>query len=185
MKFVCRKCEAFMLFDEVEGVREDSLGVTFACPQCGARISMVTNSGETQMVRALGVQLGGRSQAHAPLELTRKTLLSAGAEGISIAVPAPGAAAESLKKSLGKCPFANVIVGMAQAPSQVPQGADSSGSAPAAAQVSWSPEAQERLERVPDFVRSFAKTMIEDMARGNGSGLVDGVLMDAAKEKFM
>lgn len=178
MKFVCRKCEAFMSFHELEGVREDSLGVTFSCAGCGARISMVTNPGETQMVRTLGVSLGGRSDAPAPLELTRKTLLAAGSPPPvpQAHAPAPAAAGEALKKSLGKCPFANVIAGMAQAPAEAPA---------LAAQVSWTAEAKERLERVPDFVRPFAKTMIEDMARSKSSLLVDGALMDSAKEKFM
>lgn len=145
MKFVCRTCEAFMLFDEVEGIREDSLGVTFGCPNCGVRVSMVTNAGETQIVRTLGVQLGGRSEAATPLELARTSLVSA--------VPLP--------KTGG------------QTPTQP------------AAEVAWTPEAKERLERVPDFVRAFAKTMIEDMARQDGSNRVDGSLMDRAKERFM
>ncbi len=175
MKFVCRKCEAFMLFDEVEGVSDSSLGVTFGCPECGAKIAMVTNAGETQMVRTLGVQLGGRAAAHSPMELTRQSLAGGAAVKDAPALTAP---AEDLKKSMGKCPFANVVAGMA-ATQQA-----GSASLPAA-EVSWNAEARERLERVPDFVRSFAKTMIEDMARQSGSNQVDGALMDAAKEKFM
>lgn len=183
MKFVCRRCEAFMLFDEVEGVREDSLGVTFGCPQCGARIAMVTNAGETQMVRALGVQLGGRSEAPQPLELTRQSL-SSGPPPRTSEEPRKSPA-ESLKDSMGKCPFANALAGM---------GAKEAGASPAAgkppqpsdpAQIRWSPEAEERLKKVPDFVRPFARTMIEELARQRGSDVVDGSLMDSAKEKFM
>src|SRR3989442_5078906 len=71
MKFVCMKCETYMNFEKVEKPAEGSLGVFFACPSCGARFTMVTNPGETQMVSSLGVQLGGRTAAAPPLEMTR------------------------------------------------------------------------------------------------------------------
>ena len=74
MKFVCMKCESFMLFQKVEKPAEESLGVMFECPKCGGRFSMVTNPGETAMVNALGVKIGGRTDAPAPFELTRGTL---------------------------------------------------------------------------------------------------------------
>ena len=47
MKFVCRKCDQFMSFSDVEPVSEGSLGVTFGCPSCGIRIAMVTNAGSS------------------------------------------------------------------------------------------------------------------------------------------
>src|SRR2546428_7732128 len=80
MKFVCMKCETYMNFEKVEKPAEGSLGVFFACPSCGARFTMVTNPGETQMVSSLGVQLGGRSAAPHPLEM-RRGGLRAGGEG--------------------------------------------------------------------------------------------------------
>ena len=61
MKFVCMNCETYMSFEKVEKPAEGSLGVFFACPSCEAKVSMVTNPGETQMVSSLGVQLGGRT----------------------------------------------------------------------------------------------------------------------------
>src|SRR2546425_3067524 len=70
MKFVCMKCETYMNFEKVEKPAEGSLGVFFACPSCGARFTMITNPGETQMVSSLGVQLGGRTAAAHPLEMT-------------------------------------------------------------------------------------------------------------------
>ncbi len=71
MKFVCLKCETYMTFEKVEKPAEGSLGVFFECPSCQSRFSMVTNPGETQMVSSLGVQLGGRTEAPKPLEMTR------------------------------------------------------------------------------------------------------------------
>ena len=67
MKFVCLNCETYMNFEKVEKPGEGSLGVFFGCPSCGAKFSMVTNPGETQMVSSLGVQLGGRTAAGAAL----------------------------------------------------------------------------------------------------------------------
>jgi hypothetical protein len=74
MKFVCLSCETYMNFEKVEKPGEGSLGVFFGCPSCGAKFSMVTNPGETQMVSSLGVQLGGRSTQAQPFEMTRGTL---------------------------------------------------------------------------------------------------------------
>ena len=71
MKFVCLNCETYMTFQKVEKPTEASLGVFFVCGSCDAKFSMVTNPGETQMVNSLGVQLGGRTEAAAPLEMTR------------------------------------------------------------------------------------------------------------------
>ena len=74
MKFVCLNCETYMSFEKVEKPAEGSLGVFFGCPSCGAKFSMVTNPGETQMVSSLGVKLGGRTEAAEPFEMTRETL---------------------------------------------------------------------------------------------------------------
>jgi hypothetical protein len=63
-----------MNFEKVEKPGEGSLGVFFGCPSCGAKFSMVTNPGETQMVSSLGVQLGGRTAQAQPFEMTRGTL---------------------------------------------------------------------------------------------------------------
>src|SRR2546430_5166231 len=74
MKFVCLNCETYMSFEKVQKPAEGSLGVFFGCPSCGAKFSMVTNPEETQMVSSLGVQLGGRTVAAEPFEMTRGTL---------------------------------------------------------------------------------------------------------------
>ncbi|MBI1822995.1 MAG: hypothetical protein HYR80_02615, partial [Nitrospirae bacterium] len=82
------KCEAFMLFQKVEKPGEDSLGVMFECPTCGSRVAMVTNPGETQMVSALGVKLGGRTTEPEPFELTRGTLKESSQTPIASSPPA-------------------------------------------------------------------------------------------------
>src|SRR2546430_11610019 len=78
MKFVCMKCETYMNFEKVENPGEGSRGFFFGCRSCGARFTMVTNPGETQMVSSLGVQLGGRTAAADPFEMTRGGLRAEG-----------------------------------------------------------------------------------------------------------
>ena len=48
----------------------------------------------------------------------------------------------------------------------------------------WTPEALERLERVPSFVRSMAKTGIEEFARENGHTEITAEVMDIARGNF-
>src|SRR3990172_6684418 len=106
-----------MLFQKVEKPGEGSLGVEFLCPSCKARFSMVTNPGETQMVQALGVKIGGRTTAPEAFELTRGTLKE-GAE-----CPVPGAAAMAAPAAVsssgtttesggGSCPFSSMVASM-------------------------------------------------------------------------
>src|SRR2546425_4675327 len=118
MKFVCMKCETYMNFEKVEKPAEGSLGVFFACPSCGARFTMVTNPGETQMVSSLGVQLGGRSAAPQPFEMTRGGLRGEGEgqaemanylkEHYSEQPAATSAAPAEDEKKTGGCPFSAV-----------------------------------------------------------------------------
>ena len=51
--------------------------------------------------------------------------------------------------------------------------------------VTWSPEAEERLSRLPDFIRPMAKREIERMAKDKGEPQVTATIMDEAKTKFM
>ncbi|TAK06854.1 MAG: hypothetical protein EPO39_07900, partial [Candidatus Manganitrophaceae bacterium] len=101
MKFVCMKCESFMTFENVQVPGEQSLGVTFACPTCNAKVAMVTNPGETAMVQALGVKLGGRTAPAEPMELTRQTLKEA-PDSFSKPAPSPAAQKEMLAAEMAK-----------------------------------------------------------------------------------
>jgi proto-chlorophyllide reductase subunit len=252
MKFVCLNCETYMLFEKVEKPAEGSLGVFFGCPSCGSKFSMVTNPGETQMVSSLGVQLGGRSAAAEPFEMTRGTLkdeAKAGAgqmaaylnDRISAGLPATGhqastkPSAESsqadAKKAGGGCPFSAMVSQMGltssasaeahqtgsafawtgdarekleQLPSFVRPMVQSSIESYAkkhnyttitlqvmddARNVSdgmtWSSDAEKRLENIPDFIRPMARKEIERLARERGATTITGEVMDEAKEKFM
>ncbi|WNM58889.1 PCP reductase family protein [Candidatus Nitrospira allomarina] len=197
MKFVCLKCETYMTFEKVEKPAEGSLGVFFECPSCQSRFSMVTNPGETQMVSSLGVQLGGRTEASKPLEMTRGGLednVSAGMgqmaaylnekiqSGQPAAVPAasgaPATASEPGTTSEGGgCPFSAMVAQMGlgstgTAGAQAPQAVD---------QLLWTSDAQEKLAKLPSFVQPMVKSSVETYARKNGFTTVTLQVMDDSK----
>jgi DNA-directed RNA polymerase subunit RPC12/RpoP len=167
MKFVCMKCESFMLFQKVEKPGEDSLGVMFECPTCGSRVAMVTNPGETQMVSALGVKLGGRTTEPEPFELTRGTLKESIQEPISSSAGATKSVIEEeVKAEAGKCPFSSMLAGMKEG---------------MVSKVTWSPEALERMEKIPDFVRPMVKSGIEAYAQKQGYQVITPKVVDESK----
>lgn len=51
--------------------------------------------------------------------------------------------------------------------------------------ITWTKEAEERLQKIPVFVRPMAKKGIENMARKQGITVIDGAMMDKAKSKLM
>ena len=195
MKFVCLNCETYMNFQKVEQPAEGSLGVFFGCPSCGAKFSMVTNPGETQMVSSLGVKLGGRPAPAEPFEMTRGTLkdeakagmgqmaaylnekIGAGqsakpAEAASVA----GAAPKEGEKSGGSCPFAAVVA-------QMGMGATGKAAEPGKAEFSWTPDAKERLEGLPSFVKPMVQASVESYARRQGLTSISLQVMDDAKSE--
>ena len=196
MKFVCLNCETYMSFEKVEKPAEGSLGVFFGCPSCGAKFSMVTNPGETQMVSSLGVQLGGRTVAAEPFEMTRGTLkeealagkgqmaaylnekIQAGQPAGASAAATPAAPADQKKegeKSGGGCPFSAVVAQM---------GLTSSGGQPGSeikSECTWTPDAKERLGRLPSFVMPMVQSSIEAYARKHGYTTITLQVMDDSK----
>lgn len=196
MKFVCRTCERFMNYQDIELPAEQSLGITFSCEGCNASFSMVTNAGETQMVKALGVTLGGREAPASAFELTQGALKQdepSAANGSATSpvvnqpmqsAPAPhpmpaqtpdaASLAEGMQASMGKCPFANrMAVDTARQ------------ERPADGTVQWSDGALRRLQNVPGEIRPIARQLIEGMARDKGTAVVDDSLMDEARDTFM
>jgi hypothetical protein len=247
MKFVCLNCETYMGFEKVEKPAEGSLGVFFGCPSCGAKFSMVTNPGETQMVSSLGVKLGGRTVAAEPFEMTRGTLKDEalagsgqmaaylnekihGGQPVAASTSAAKAALNQGKegeKSASGCPFSAMVAEMGltsgsksgtsdltwtadakekleRLPSFVKPMVQSSVEAYARKHgfkainlqvmddskndsngVAWTPEAEKRLENIPDFIQPMARREIERIAKEKGATTITADLMDDAKEKFM
>jgi hypothetical protein len=173
MKFLCIACDQAMRLAGTTGPTPDSLTVTFACPTCGHRIAMLTNPWETQLVRTLGVKVGGvPAEAPAPFAAVRAGLahqreaaLVSGASGPDVeAVAAPAGAASAEGPG---CPFAAMIGATGE---------------PAAPGVAWTGEAEGRLERIPVFIRPMARQAIERFARERGYATVDDEVMDQARD---
>lgn len=201
MKFVCLNCATYMNFEKVEKPAEGSLGVFFGCPSCGAKFSMVTNPGETQMVSSLGVQLGGRAVAAEPFEMTRGTLKEEARAGAgqmaaylneklqgghpvgasaSATATAPGASAAKPKEgeqSGGGCPFSAMVAQMGLTSSESQAGSGGS----IVTEFSWTPDAKEKLDRLPAFVKPMVQSSVEAYARKQGYTTITLQVMDDSK----
>lgn len=78
MKFLCVTCdEAMKLVEATDTPHGDSLSVFFRCPRCEHGVALLTNPWETQLMRSLGVAIGGRTAPSQPLEFVRATLAQA------------------------------------------------------------------------------------------------------------
>jgi DNA-directed RNA polymerase subunit RPC12/RpoP len=160
MKFLCLDCDEPMKLHTTEGPHDDSLTVVFRCPECGFRVAMLTNPFETQLVRSLGVKVGGRAVPAAPFEHLRTSMASARPDAFAEGSPAP---AESPGPG---CPFAAMVT---------------EGEAAAAPAVAWDAEAEARLERVPAFIRAMARKAIERYAEGKGYPRITEAVMTEAR----
>ena len=145
MKFLCLDCDAQMTFDERQQPGDGTFAASFACPRCGRRVAMLANPMETQLVSALGVEIGGRTLDEQPLELTRKSV--AGRDDA----------------------FVDVRTGESQPPNSD-------------ARPRWSDEAQNRLARVPGFVRGMVKKIYTDYAAERSIAEITPDVMDRARQ---
>jgi hypothetical protein len=191
MKFVCLNCETYMNFEKVEKPAEGSLGVFFGCPSCGAKFSMVTNPGETQMVSSLGVKLGGRTEAVEPFEMTRGTLKDEALAGSGqmaaylnekihggqpvAASGAPASSKEGQKAGSG-CPFSAMVAEMG-----LTTGGKAASGTMGAPEFTWSPDAKEKLDRLPAFVKPMVQSSVEAYARKQGYKTITLQVMDDSK----
>jgi hypothetical protein len=174
MKFLCIACDQAMRLSGTSGPDAGSLTVTFACPACGHRVAMLTNPWETQLVRTLGVKVGGTpAAAPAPFAAIRAGLAHQREAGLVSEAPDPGsesgvAAAAGASAAEGPgCPFAAMIGGT---------GTDG------LAVVAWTEAAAGRLERIPAFIRPMARQAIERFARERGYPTVTDDVMDQARD---
>jgi DNA-directed RNA polymerase subunit RPC12/RpoP len=166
MKFLCLDCDQPMKLHGTEGPHEGSLAVTFRCPECGFRVAMLTNPFETQMVKSLGVTIGGRSEAPAPFDHLRTSMTSARAD---VFAGAPAPATGDAEGAGPGCPFAGMLA---------------DGTAPAPEAVAWTPEARARMDRVPEFIRPMARKAIERYAESKGYASVTEPVLDEARAVF-
>ena len=59
MKFTCIRCNEYMKLMKADNSKGDTVNIIFGCSKCGNQIAMITNSQETQMVKTLGLNIGG------------------------------------------------------------------------------------------------------------------------------
>ena len=159
MKFVCIECDEPMKFVQNDGIDDDgSLAVSFVCPSCEWGVRLLTNPQETQMVRSLGVKIGGSTVPPQPMEMLRTHLASSPTDRVESA-PSKGGSS---------CPFAALVQ-------------DSFNEA-SPTTVQWSAAAEARLANVPSFVRTMARKGIEEFARDKGYAEITPQVMDDARE---
>ena len=163
MKFLCLDCDEAMKLHSTAGPDEGSLTVTFRCPECGFRVAMLTNPFETQMVRSLGVKVGGRTVPAEPFENLRSTMARPRADAFE-----PGADGAGTTSG---CPFAAAL-------------GDEGAATPAETSVAWEAAAEARLANVPSFIRPMAKRSIERFAEGKGYATITEAVMDEARAVF-
>ena len=161
MKFLCLDCDEPMKLHGTAGPDEGSLTVTFRCPECGFRVAMLTNAFETQMVKSLGVKIGGRTTPPTPFEHVRAAMTGARADAFDERPTVETTEA-------GGCPFAAMVNEGTAAP----------------ASVAWSAEAEARIARIPDFIRPMARRAIERYAEAKGLPTVTEAVMDEARGAF-
>jgi len=51
--------------------------------------------------------------------------------------------------------------------------------------ITWTPEAEKRLENIPDFIRPMARKEVERVAKERGLATITAQVMDETKDKFM
>ena len=81
MKFLCIKCDHAMTLKKMETDSQQSVGLTFHCSKCDSSFAMLTNPMETQLVKSMGVTIGGKKQAHSPMEMIDGSLAGGGQSG--------------------------------------------------------------------------------------------------------
>ena len=164
MKFLCLDCDEAMKLHSSAGPDEGSLTVTFRCPECGFRVAMLTNPFETQMVRSLGVKVGGRSVPAEPFETLRSTMAGARSDAF-----------EAAGDATSGCPFAAALGAEA-----IPAATHAAAAEP----VAWEAAAERRLANIPSFIRPMAKRSIERFAEGKGYTTITEAVMDEARAVF-
>jgi hypothetical protein len=144
---------------------------------------MVTNAGETNMMNALGLKLAPRAQAGASLDglralagngQTAPAVNSQTAAGPSVST-ATASPAKADEKTSG-CPFSAMVAEMGLTSGGKP---DSAGAA--TSEFSWSPDAKEKLDRLPSFVKPIVQSSVEAFARKQGYQTITLQVMDDSK----
>jgi len=163
MKFLCVSCDERMDFAQREVPGDGTMAAVFECPGCRRAVAMLTNPMETELVSSLGVKVGGREvPSESPMETSRAGMEGTREEafgGDDVDGPATGDGAPDPEAS---------------PETEARHGTDSTA-------VEWSAEAEERLGRVPSFVRGMVRRLYTDWARERDVGTLTPEEMDRAR----
>lgn len=173
MKFLCMECDQAMKLMETRGPDSGSMTVIFGCPACGRQMAMLTNPMETQMVRSLDVQIGGKKQAAQPMEMLRSSLAGQreAPDADPAAAPQSTPASEAQPPQEGsRCPFSSAV-GDAFDQANTDE-------------LDWTPEAEARMEKIPGFVRGMVRRGIEQHARDHGLKKIDAAVLEEIRGKM-
>ena len=179
MKFLCLPCDQVMAFAERQVPGDGTFAAVFACPGCGREMAMLANPMETQLVSSLGVKVGGRTLPEQPMELTRGGLSGGRADAFADEEDAGGVAAGASSPTDG-AGASSPTDGAGASAGPGGTGAPVAG----APRVVWSEDAQERLTRVPSFVRGMVKRIYADWAREHGVATITPEVMDRARTEL-
>lgn len=154
MKFLCVECDEQMSFVDREVPGDGTFAAVFRCPGCHRSTAMLANPMETQLVTSLGVEVGGRTVPEQPLETIRAGVVGGREDAF-----------EDVPEDAGPPPEAG----------------DDASSDDAPPRVVWSPDAVERLSRVPRFVRGMVKRIYTDWAKERRIEEMTPEVMDRAR----
>ncbi|MFQ5613099.1 MAG: PCP reductase family protein [Anaerolineae bacterium] len=104
MKFLCCPCNEPMQLQKPGGAEDGSLYLGFRCPQCGHQVAMLTNAAETQLVRSLGVRIGGGKGQERPLAGLRSHLAGIRPEALAEEPSSEPVWTEAAEERLAKHP---------------------------------------------------------------------------------
>lgn len=164
MKFLCVQCNEAMGLVRTEGEEDGPLSVFFQCPGCQIRIALLANPMETQLVRSLGVKIGGAVSPE-PFELLRQGMKGT-REDAFLKRDSSDDGGEIADSRTG---VERLRLGEAQHERE----GDS--------KVEWSQEARERLNRIPGFIRPVVEKTILSFAEKKGYQVITEAVMDEAK----
>jgi hypothetical protein len=118
---------------------------------------MLTNAMETQMVRSLGVKIGGRTVPAEPMEMVRTSLAQKAEES------------DQKEPTESKCPFTGVVADAFTQPH---------------AEIVWTEPAEARMARIPEFAQPMVRKGVEMHAREHGYTEIDEAVIDEVKTRF-
>ncbi len=184
MKFLCVECDEAMRLEGTSGPDRGSMTVIFVCPSCERKTAMLTNTMETQVVRSLGVKIGGRTAMSEPMQMVRGSLLGSRYDGAPSAtsdsgpprsqagspgeVPASHPDSDDPVEEASKCPFTG-MVNEAFAQKEP---------------LRWTEGARLRMEKIPEFARRMVMKGVEDAAKASGLDEVTETVLDDVRGQF-